>query len=296
MQAMIRQPPEKYGQPQTRWTLRTMLICCPWLRLTTEPGLSQLLHRLGIHWKRAQDHIHSPDAAYFDKLRYIDQQLQLARDDPEHYAFLFLDEITVYRQPTLAFAYERAGHRQPLAHRSCRSNTAHRILGAVDALTGQVFYMHRSHITVSVLTQFFEKVCRQYAGRKVFIALDNWPVHFHRDLLAALEPQKWPWPPPKPPNWSTTPRKKTERKDLPIQLLGLPTYAPWTNPMEKVWRCLKQAVVHLHLFSNDTGALYQRCARYLDQFIDGSQELLNTIGLGTPGNLWTGWLHKMSEA
>lgn len=179
MQAMIRQPPEKYGQPQTRWTLRTMLICCPWLRLTTEPGLSQLLHRLGIHWKRAQDHIHSPDAAYFDKLRYIDQQLQLARDDPEHYAFLFLDEITVYRQPTLAFAYERAGHRQPLAHQSCRSNTAHRILGAVDALTGQVFYMHRSHITVSVLTQFFEKVAasmragksssRSTTGRSTFI-------------------------------------------------------------------------------------------------------------------------------
>ena len=51
-------------------------------------------------------------------------------------------------------------------------------------------------------------------AERLYSALDNWPVHFHfhPELLAALPPQ--------------------------ITLVPLPTYAPWTNPVEKVWRWL----------------------------------------------------------
>ncbi|MBK9335612.1 MAG: transposase [Lewinellaceae bacterium] len=34
--------------------------------------------------------------------------------------------------------------------------------------------------------------------------------------------------------------------NLPVQLHFLPTYASWLNPIEKVWKMLKQDLVHNH--------------------------------------------------
>ena len=45
---------------------------------------------------------------------------------------------------------------------------------------------------------------------QLFLLQDNWPVHQHAELVAAL-------------------------RDSKFTLVPLPTYAPWLNPMEKVW-------------------------------------------------------------
>ena len=79
---------------------------------------------------------------------------------------------------------------------------------------------------------------------------DNGPVHFHADLIGQLEAQRWPWPLNVPLNvpehWPDVPEEPVASDPLPIQLLCLPTYAPWLNPIEKLWRWLKQEVIHLH--------------------------------------------------
>jgi hypothetical protein len=67
--------------------------------------------------------------------------------------------------------------------------------------------------------------------------------------------------------------------NLPIQLLFLPTYASWLNPIEKLWRWLRQQVIHLHGFSDDWPALKARVADFLNQFRNGSTELLRYVGL-----------------
>jgi hypothetical protein len=33
----------------------------------------------------------------------------------------------------------------------------------------------------------------------IYVVVDNWPVHFHPDELAYLQPQHFPWPPYVPP-------------------------------------------------------------------------------------------------
>jgi transposase len=40
----------------------------------------------------------------------------------------------------------------------------------------------------------------------------------------------------------------TAREATQIGLLRLPTYVPWTNPIEKLWQRLKQEVLHQHDF------------------------------------------------
>ena len=104
-------------------------------------------------------------------------------------------------------------------------------------------------------------------------------MHFHVDALARLQPQQLPWPPNVPVHWPTKPSGKVSQDNLPIQLLCLPTYASWLNPIEKLWRWLKQEVVHLHPYSDDWPALKRQVACFLDQFGNGSEKLLRYVGL-----------------
>lgn len=277
---MVRRSPSAFGFTNSRWRLAQLLESCDWLRLGSLPGLSQLLHRLGIRYKRGRDYVHSPDAHYWDKLDLLERRRLRAYYAPERYVFLYLDQFTYYRQPSLARAFEAAGHQQPLARRSWAKNNAFRILAALNALTGQVTYRQRRHTDVPCLAAFWSDVRQAYPGaEEIYVVVDNWPVLFHPDVLAPLQEQHLPWPPYVPPHWPTQPSGEVPAERLPIQLLCLPTYASWLNPIEKLWRWLNQEVLHLHRLSDDWPALRQAIADVLDGFAVGSESLLRYVGL-----------------
>lgn len=269
------------GIPQSRWTLSALLIHCDWLNLTTVGGLSSLMKRLKISYKRGRDYIRSPDPFYDEKRALIQQCYLHAQSEPTLYAFHYQDEFSYYRQPTVGYGYEAGGPHQPLAHRSHHSNTRFRIAATLDALTGQILYLQRSHINRFQLVELFAQVCAAYPTIKThYIVVDNWPVHFHPDVLAALQPQQHLlWPIHQLDNWPSEPTRKPTYTDLPIQLLTLPTYASWLNPIEKLWRWLKQDILHLHRYCDRWDDLKQRIADWLDGFRQPSDPLLRYVGL-----------------
>jgi len=249
------------------------------LRLTSDGGLCRLLQRLGIRRKCARDYLHSPDPNYVAKVDYLEQCWQQVQAEPERRVLLYLDEFGFERQPTRAPAYEAMGHVQPLARRSPRSNTQCRGLGALNALTGQVTYCQRSHIRLPVVTDFYRQVVAAYPDAEtVYVVQDNWPLHAHPDLVAHLQPQATPFWPRLPDNWPTTARCVPATR-WPVQLLFLPTYAPWLNPIEKLWRWLRQTVLHLHRLSDHWDTLKQRVLDFMAQFAQGSHTLLRYVGL-----------------
>jgi hypothetical protein len=107
--------------------------------------------------------------------------------------------------------------------------------------------------------------------------------------LVALEPQEARWPPKRTKSWSDQPSAESKAHwghlQLPIQLVFLPTYASWLNPIEKLWRWLKQTVLHLHGLADDLPALRAQVAAFLSQFTSGSPDaasLLRYVGLFCP--------------
>ncbi len=246
----------------------------------TEAGVSQLLKRLGIRYKRGRDYIHSPDPDYAAKVSYLTLCQMKAYYEPEKHVFVYLDEFSFYRQPSLASAYEAVGPHQPLAYRSYRSNTRCRGIGALNFMTGQLTYGQRSRTTVPYISRFYAMLRDDYPDVEViYVAQDNWAVHVHPNILARLQPQHSPFWPKTPPNWPTEPDEKAVHDDLPIQLVFLPTYAPWLNPIEHLWRWLKQDVLHLHRYSDEWASLKQRVLDFMAQFAHGSIDLLHYVGL-----------------
>jgi hypothetical protein len=277
---VLRRDPRQFGFSESRWRLKRLLEVCDWLQLTTLAGLSQLLRRLKISYKRAREYLHSPDPDYQEKLSLIELARLRAWYEPETYAFFYLDELSFYRQPSLSWAYEERGNPQPLARLSYHSNTRSRVIAALNACTGQVIYRQRHRISVDQLSAFYADLRAAYPDLKtLYVAQDNWPVHFHPDVLARLEPQTWPFPFNVPGNWSNKPSKKAVQDNLPIQILCLPIYASWCNPIEKLWRWLRQDILHLHRMSNEWQALKDQVNAFLDTFASGSDELLHYVGL-----------------
>lgn len=282
--SVLRRPPEQFGFARSRWRLSDLLT--EWgsrLTLHTEGGLSQYLKRLGIHYTRGRDYVHSPDPNYTAKLSLIELCRLRCVYAADRYVFLYQDEVTYYRQPSLSYAYEHSGRQgqQPLAQRSLRSNSKFRIAATLDALTGRVVAQQSSVLDRPQFVHFLADVCSTYPEMEtIYMVVDNWPLHFHPDVLACLEPQRYLlWPSSLPAHWPTEPTVTPRYTNLPIQLLSLPTYASWLNPIEKLWRWLKQDILHLHRHSDDWQQLRQRIDAWLLNFCSGSPELLRYVGL-----------------
>lgn len=258
VRTVVQQSPVLFGHPRTRWTLALLRTTCPSLAGLSLSGVWRRLARARLARKRSRDRLHSPDLAYREKAARVDAARAQAQATPTTHTLLYGDEFTYYRQPAPASAYwprGAGGHRQPLAQRSYRANTKRRVVGALDAVTGQVLWASASKMGVVGLRQHLRQLRAAYGpDRTVTLVWDNWPIH-------------------------TDPRVCAEAAAPRITLLFLPTYAPWLNPIEKLWDGLKATVLRLHPWSDAWDTLHTQVAEFLDGFATGSPALLQAVGL-----------------
>jgi hypothetical protein len=226
-----------------------------WLNGVSDPGIYKVLKRLGFSRKKALNFIHSPDPEYRSKWQRILAAYQQAWERPGKVILLFQDEFTYYRQPTLSHALHRRGKGQPRARQKAGANTKTRVAAVLNAVTGQVTYVQRSKIGNEALAMFYAQLRAVYPDAEViYLVQDNWPVHKTETVLAAAAANE-------------------------VTPLFLPTYASWLNPIEKLWRWLKQEVLHLHRHAKDLAPLRQEVRDFLDRFAAGSLQLLHYVGL-----------------
>jgi transposase len=134
----------------------------------------------------------------------------------------------------------------------------------LHASTGQVLQLADHIIGRRGVCDFLCQIHQAYKqAEKISVIWDNWPVHAHQEVFATLK---------------LVPR---------IELVWLPTYSPWLNPIEKLWRKFRQEILYLHRFADDWPQFQQRVQAFFAQFASGSQELLRYVGLSGTGKLAT---------
>lgn len=252
----MRQSPEASGIARSRWTLDLLRQHCPCLKkLKSRSGTWRRLRRWKLVYKRARFHLHSPDPDYTAKVERLAKARRQADKDPQQRRLLFADEVGIYRQPLVTDAWQSRGKEALKATLSHRANTRLRVVGALDSHTGQVIWHGASKVGVKALCHWLKQVREAYGPRcSLTLVWDNWPIHSHEKVLKAAEDQR-------------------------IELLYLPTYAPWTNPIEKLWRKLKQEVLYLHRQADQWDLLKERVAAFLANFATGSSTLLHYVGI-----------------
>ena len=153
-----------------------------------------------------------------------------ARAHPNQVVTVDRDDVTVTRRPTLANGYGRAGADQVRAERSRATEGDLRSVGSLDVVTGQVVTRRAKTMGLATLVRFSQDLHAAYPeAERIDVILDNWPVHFHPDVLVARAPQTTRWAFSRPGNGPATPSGRAVRRagDVrrPIQLMPLPTDA-----------------------------------------------------------------------
>lgn len=254
---LLHQTPYQHGIPRSRWRLQDVARALHWLQGYSEAGIYRVLKRLGFSRKQALHFMHSPDPDYRAKWQRILQAYQEALTHPEQVVLLFQDEFTYYRRATLRQRWQKRGVPPQRHYQATGSNTKARITATLNALTGQVLFLQRSTIGKMELATFYAHIRQAYAQvTTIYLVQDNWPVHYNPVVHRAAQQHR-------------------------LTRLFLPTYASWLNPIEKLWRWLRQDVLHDHDEEHTFMQLRQRVESWLAQFVTRSLELLLYVGILT---------------
>ncbi len=241
------------------WTLDWIRASFEWMAGYSTSGVWRSLERLGLRLRSAKVQQFSPDPEYTSKLLDLEMVLWEARRYPRTVTAVFMDQMGFNRWPDPGKDW---GSTPPLADRRGAKERKWRLIGALNPLTGQVDYLDAYIVGRAKVINFYEQLVAAYPQvRRLYVIQDNWSIHSHPDVMEAL--QAWP---------QVTP-------------VWLPTYAPWLNPIEKLWRWLRQEVLKLHRWADDWETLLGRVRAFLEQFAHGSERLLEYVGLLGSGRL-----------
>lgn len=261
----LRQPPPALSADQlapVRWNLSRVRVAFDWLQSYSLSGVWRILHRLGLGWRMGYPRQFSPDLEYQPKVAHLLSCLQQVALDPERVGLVFLDEMGFWR-------WAEAGHDwmaappEPVTRIACAANNRQwRIIGALNAFNGQVDYLDNYIVGREMVGRMYQKLDERYGVlERLYVVQDNWSIHSHADVQAVL---------------NQLPR---------LEVVWLPTYAHWLNPLEKLWRWLRQDVLRLHPWATDWNQLLAQVHAFLDQFAQGSVDLLRYVGLSGDGKL-----------
>ena len=249
--------------PPSRWSLRTIRASVAALAAYTLSGVWRLLDRVHLHWRPQRDQLYSPDPDYAAKVAHLERCLREAMRRPEEVVVVFLDEMGYYRWPVAARDWMPAAPSTAApVHKAGPTNRQQRVIGSLNALTGQVDYLDNYLVGRAQVSAFYRQLDQVYASaQRLYVVQDNWSIHTHDDVLATL---------------AQVPR---------IEPVWLPTYAPWLNPIEKLWHWLRRDVLKAHRLADDWPLLRRHVNAFLDQFARGSPALLRYVGLVGDGHL-----------
>ena len=246
--------PDKKGSLPSRWTLRAIQVSVGWMKNYSLSGVWQILRGNGLTFRSAQMRHWSPDPEYENKLAHLLECMKQTATSPQKIAFLFWDQMGFYRWPEPAPV--------PMALSGGGNNRQWRLIGTLNAIDGQVDFLDNYIVGRKQVIQMYNRIDEHYqAYEHIFVAQDNWSIHQHPDVEAAL-------------------------KNFPkIEPVWLPTYSPWLNPIEKLWRWMRMTVLKMHRLAEDWHELLKRVHAFLNQFRQGSQDLLRYVGLLGDGKL-----------
>jgi transposase len=127
-------------------------------------------------------------------------------------------------------------------------------LGAVNYHTGETVVLFRRRKRRQEAAELLEALVDKHPTGTIFVAWDNSNTHEDDEVEAVV-------------------RAAAGR----LVLLYLPTYSPWLNPIEMLWRHFRREVTHCELYES-VKALLVAAQDFFDRYNCFPEEVLSIIG------------------
>ena len=137
--------------------------------------------------------------------------------------------------------------------------TKHYGLGAVNYHTGETVVLTRRRKRRREVAELLEALLARHPTGTIYVAWDNADTHADDEIEAVV-------------------RGAAGR----LVLLYLPTYSPWLNPIEMLWRHFRREVTHCELFAS-VQALLEATREFFDRYNRTPEKILSVIGAHSAG-------------
>ena len=215
--------------------------------------LAQLLTDLGFSWQKAKfvsDHL---DEAKRQQWRAQTWPHILREARRRRALLLFGDEASFPQWGTLSYTWARRGV-QPVVKTSGKRK-GYKVFGLIDYFTGRFFHQgHDGRLNSASYTAFLSGVLEQ-TQQPIILIQDGAKYHTSAETTAFFE-----------------------QHATRLEVCQLPTYSPDYNPIEKLWKKIKEAETHLHYFPT-FAAPTEKVEQALVKFANAPQEILALCGL-----------------
>jgi transposase len=255
---LVEQEPREAGYPFSTWT------CADLLRELVKKGFEKVsvetvrvhLHTLGYRVLRPGWSIASPDPDYPQKVNQLEKYEKQAKNG--EVLLYFEDEIDLNLLPGILRCWTLRGSQRKITTPGV--NVKRYGFGAVNYVTGKTLYRIEEHKNsdgfCAFVKQFMQTVTQSpdYLGQKIVLVVDNFIIHHSQKTLKFLD----------------------QYVDQ-LVLFALPTYSPWLNLIELLWKHLRRKVTHNHLFET-IAQLVQAVCSFLKALNRTPQLTLSIIG------------------
>jgi putative transposase len=166
--------------------------------------------------------------------------------------FYYADEFNVSWLPTLRAMWSPKG--QQVMIRAPGQPKKRYGMGAVNYQTGETVVIFRRRKRRREMAEFLQILLDKHPTGTICLAWDNAVTHYGDEVEAVL-------------------RAAAGR----LVLLYLPTYSPWLNPIEMLWRQFRREVTHCELFET-VKALLAASQNFFDRYNSEPYHVLSIIG------------------
>jgi transposase len=166
--------------------------------------------------------------------------------------FYYADELNLSWFPTLRAMWSPKG--QPVMIPTPGQPDKYYGIGAVNYHTGENVVLFQRRKRRQEIAQLLEALVEKHSTGTIYVLWDNASMHEDDEIQAVV-------------------RAAAGR----LVLLYLPTYSPWLNPIEMLWRQVRREVTHGELFETKP-ALLSAAQQGFDRFNQCPEQILSVIG------------------
>lgn len=166
--------------------------------------------------------------------------------------FYYADEFNITWFPTLRAMWSPKG--QQVMIPTPGQTKKHYGIGAVNYHTGETKVLIRRHKRRKEIAELLEALLELHLEETIYVAWDNANTHQDDEVEAVL-------------------RKSAGR----LVLLYLPTYSPWLNPIEMLWRHFRREVTHCELYES-VKVLIEASYDFFERCNSSPDKVLSVIG------------------
>ncbi len=166
--------------------------------------------------------------------------------------FYYADEFNISWMPTLRAMWSPKG--QQVMVPTPGQPKKHYGLGAVNYYTGETVVIVRRRKRRKEVGELLQLLVDKHPTGTIYVAWDNATTHADDEVEAVV-------------------RAAAGR----LVLLYLPTYSPWLNPIEMLWRHFRREVTHCELFGT-VKELLAASHDFFDRYNQLPERVLSIIG------------------